>query len=219
MCILLWSMLVSQKFTLIEMLVVIAIIGILCSLLFPSLSKIREKTKQSVCLSNQRQIGIAVFLYADENSSYGPMHKENGNNQRWHHRLTPGYLSPGPYPGTSDVQQCPSAFKISKIWHSAISINIKLCGDPDVAFLAQVPMIGATADETMMLIDSYKNWPRSRANYMEPNKIAIGEADEIIAKHGLRANVSFLDGSAKSKTPGYLYERNQWSHTFWDLEK
>lgn len=210
---------VSKKFTLIELLVIIAIIGILASLLLPSLSNSREKTMQAVCLSNQRQIGIAVIAYANENSNFGPMHEENGNNQRWHHRLTPGYLPSGPYEGTSDVQQCPSAFDISTHWQSSISINIKICGDPDIAFLSPLSVLTATPDETMMLIDSYKNWPRSRASYMEPDKINVGEADEVIAKHLKKANVSFLDGSAKAKMPTYLYERNQWSHTFWDLEK
>ncbi|MCH2209220.1 MAG: type II secretion system GspH family protein [Lentisphaerales bacterium] len=212
-------MFIPKKFTLFELLVVIAIIGILCSLLFPSLSKVRDKTKQAVCLSNQRQIGIAIISYADENGAYGPLHKDTGNNQRWHNRLTPGYLPSGPYSGTSDVQQCPSAFDISVSWESAIAINIKLCGDPNSEFLTPVPIITATPEETMMLIDSYKNWPRSRSGYMDPDKVVIGAADEIIAKHLKKANVSFLDGSAKGKSPAYLYQRNQWSHTFWDLQK
>lgn len=56
----------SNAFTLVELLVVIAIIGSLAALLLPTLSQAREKSRQTACLNNLRQINVAIRLYADD---------------------------------------------------------------------------------------------------------------------------------------------------------
>ena len=55
-----------QGFTLIELLVVIAIIAILAAILFPVFAKAREKARQTSCLSNEKQIGLAIMQYVQD---------------------------------------------------------------------------------------------------------------------------------------------------------
>ena len=65
-----------KRFTLIELLVVVAIIGILASLLLPALGKARKSARRATCVSQLRQLSVALYNYTDDNDSHFPSHGE-----------------------------------------------------------------------------------------------------------------------------------------------
>ncbi len=87
----------NRAFTLIELLVVIAIIGILASLLLPALSRAKAAAHKAVCLNNQRQIGIARQLYANDNDGFLV------TGEAWNSLLCYSYLD-----GQTNLFNCPA---------------------------------------------------------------------------------------------------------------
>ncbi|HEY3782397.1 MAG TPA: prepilin-type N-terminal cleavage/methylation domain-containing protein [Fimbriimonadaceae bacterium] len=91
----------KSAFTLIELLVVIAIIAILAAILFPVFAQAKAAAKKTSCLSNLKQIGTAVYLYANDYDNWIPA--SNG----YHGYLFAAYLMP--YVKSRGIFKCPSS--------------------------------------------------------------------------------------------------------------
>jgi prepilin-type N-terminal cleavage/methylation domain-containing protein/prepilin-type processing-associated H-X9-DG protein len=95
-------MLRRRAFTLIELLVVIAIIAILAAILFPVFAQAREAARKASCLSNLRQMSVAVSMYVTDNEYYPVYSYPSPSTERWHTIIQP-------YIKNQNIFVCPSS--------------------------------------------------------------------------------------------------------------
>lgn len=101
----------KNAFTLIELLVVIAIIGILASMLLPALKKARDKSKQILCVSNMKQIGLGIGLYVNDFNSSLPVSypcNSNGSPRTWIRYMFEQEYLKAPKASYNSIAICPS---------------------------------------------------------------------------------------------------------------
>lgn len=127
-----------RGFTLVELLVVIAVMGIVAALLMPALSQANERARAIVCLNNTKQLALGVRLYADDHEDRLPYNLGmNGSSFRtninWVNNVMTWDLSPdntnpatltdaalGPYvSGSTGVYRCPSDRVLSSMQRQA----------------------------------------------------------------------------------------------------
>jgi len=196
-------------FTLIELLVVIAIIAILAAILFPVFAQAREKARQISCLSNMRQIAVAVNMYVQDNderlffrggSAKNVMRNNTPNSLnafRWWNLLMP-------YIKNNDLFACPSdsmptlspdvngndVIRRSYIANTAAEdLTLAEVDDP-------VETIVVTEKTDLIGIPPAANtssWIGAFNGEMSNNPATNG----VAARHNGGLNSSFLDGHAK----------------------
>lgn len=114
---------IRKAFTLVELLIVIAILAVLAAILLPVFSQAREAARRSNCLTNQRQLGLGVLQYAQDWDETFP----NGLYQNGGKRVWPGQGWAGqclPYIRNSALFHCPSDASVPPPGNSSISYGL-----------------------------------------------------------------------------------------------
>jgi prepilin-type N-terminal cleavage/methylation domain-containing protein/prepilin-type processing-associated H-X9-DG protein len=202
-------------FTLLELLLVIAIMAMLAALLMPVLARAKDKAKAAQCASNLRQWGLAYRMYADDFDDFLPRRgqgvqilTELDRPADWFNALPPYFSQPSyldlanrgrrPNPGDHSVFVCPDAAPPDTAfsWATnflAYGMNMNLC-----PWILQVPtkytqvvqpsMVVALADAPGLYASTYPST----------------QAYSVIARHAGRVNILFLGGEVQSFKGSYV---------------
>jgi len=189
-------------FTLIELLVVIAIIAILAAILFPVFARAREKARQTSCLSNTKQIALAVDMYATDYDGCFPMSIYLGGTQviTFYHALMP-------YMKNAQMLQCPSEKDRIRMSELQALVPIPLApGLTSVGYNGNYrvfedgPSNPLTGANDAVVSQTQLNYP-SDTIVMSDGEIELAPTlfnSPVVAAHNWTFNAAFADGHAKA---------------------
>ncbi len=204
----------TRAFTLIELLVVIAIIAILAAILFPVFQKVRENARKTTCASNQKQIGLAILQYVQDNDEFmvpRDVNYNDGFDHIWTQIMQP-------YVKNQNVFQCPSNPRKDQefccqnpqqpIAYTSYAANFQggirdvNAGDPN-----QQPISYATFDAPAQIIDivestaHYSDFNVDSTFWAQYTTDSTQDQGCLFAGHTGFSNYLFVDGHVKSMKP------------------
>jgi prepilin-type N-terminal cleavage/methylation domain-containing protein/prepilin-type processing-associated H-X9-DG protein len=190
-----------KGFTLIELLVVIAIIAILAAILFPVFAKAREKARQTSCLSNLKQMGLAAVAYAQDydgtwlRSNNGAAalpaaQPDNFNGNLWRFPIQPYVKNWQMFVCPSSTVGDMSTSATQGIGAYSYNTNLNSVAESTIKYPSQ---LAAFADGYHWNMGT--GWTMAYANCCQQPSCLPGYLYK--ARHNEGSNVAFADGHAK----------------------
>lgn len=209
-----------QGFTLIELLVVISIIGVIASLLLPSLQMVRNSANKLKCSSNMRQLGIATLAYAGDFDDQLPNIRVNypGYSVNWASLIAPyidggkdknsdGIISTAEMRDTSVIKGCPVYIPPKNSPHLSYAMSTFLLKPESGA------CNGLESDGSPLFGSTFKTFTYARLTYPS-SRILYAERDRedniwnwtlITYRHKGRSTALFCDGHVGTVTPAEAF--------------
>jgi prepilin-type N-terminal cleavage/methylation domain-containing protein/prepilin-type processing-associated H-X9-DG protein len=186
----------KRGFTLIELLVVIAIIAILAAILFPVFAKAREKARQTSCLSNVKQIALAVLSYCQDNDEMMP-YNEGPSPAAHYYKFALDNVAPQspllPYIKNSQLGICPSR---RGSWGYGSNYPHFPYYQPYINPQVSLGQINSPSSVMMITESDYYTWVYCPFCY--PSDTSLGVPHWGVAPaHNEGGNIGFVDGHAK----------------------
>lgn len=202
-------------FTLMELLVVVAVVGILAAVLLMGVGKLKERGNGVKCANNLRQIGVALASYVGDHDGALVPGSEPEPGKMWYNVLEP-YMSDGPEidpssPNRPKWQQCPSKvftknpdrFSVGYGWNYYF-FGLSFADGEYTKWLYGYGARMSTVQKPSQTIIIGDSMDMKKVTESFQNIYVYFAYDLFARRHGDRGNYLFLDGHVESQTPEYL---------------
>ena len=199
----------KRRFSLIELLVTIAVIAILAGLLLPALNAAREKGRGIACMANLKQIGMFLVSYADDNDSWGPQASDfafqSGSGsivQFWQDRLMYYYMPNIPVSNLHHVETKDGKRKIRPIFTCPGIGNAEFPQSDVLPIYRHYGINQHMADHSKINIPAYSGQCLAKLRSPSRRSWAADRGPNTISGE-LELSILYVRGGAWKNTQGY----------------